>query len=191
MDRKSIITLPHVSLRTRSKKVSHVDEKIHKIVKDMQSATLDWEEHRKHELGVALAAVQVNKLVKLIVLRSNTEDKADTNFDVLINPEIIRKSDDITLDYEGCLSIPDVYGLVPRANKVKVKALNTKGQEIRLHATGMMARTLQHEIDHTYGTLFIDHIKDDTQAFFKLDESGELIPLDYEKDVKDNENLWQ
>lgn len=183
--------MPHASLRTRSKKVSHVDAEIDKIIKNMQLATLDWEKHREHELGVALAAVQINQLYKIIVLRSNTEDKADTHFDVLINPEIIRKSDDITLGYEGCLSIPDVYGLVPRANKVKIKALNTQGQEVRVNAEGFMARTLQHEIDHLYGKLFIDHIKGDEQAFFRLDEQGELIPLDYDKDVKNNANLWK
>lgn len=60
----------------------------------MQSATLDWEKHRKHELGVALAAVQINKLIRVIIIRNSTEDKADKSFTVLINPEIVKKEGD-------------------------------------------------------------------------------------------------
>ncbi len=92
-------------------------------------------------------------------------------------------------DYEGCLSIKNVYGLVPRYDKVRVKALNISGKPIKLSATGFLSRIFQHEIDHTNGKLFIDHIKDDPDAFFMLTSDGKLEKLDYQKVISDEE-LW-
>ena len=94
------------------------------------------------------------------------------------------------MDYEGCLSIPDIYGKVPRYNKVKVKALDTNLNKIELTASGFLARVFQHEIDHTNGIVFIDHIKDNPDAFYILDTSGKLIKQDYEQ-IKKNTTLWQ
>jgi peptide deformylase len=94
-------------------------------------------------------------------------------------------------DFEGCLSIKNIYGRVPRYDKVKVKALDLSGKELRLSAEGFLARVLQHEIDHTKGTVFIDHIKDKVEAFFELKDDGSLEPLDYEKQIKNNKTLWQ
>ena len=98
--------------------------------------------------------------------------------------------DRVVADYEGCLSIKNVYGLVPRHSKVRVKALDLNGEEIRLTAEGFLARVFQHEIDHTNGIVFIDHIKDDPQAFFVLTDEGKLEPKDYEQDIKNNTDLW-
>lgn len=183
MNRHDIITLPHPSLRQRSKRIGFVNDSILKIIEDMRSATLDWEKHRKHELGVALAAVQINQLVRLIIIRNNLDDKADKTFTVLINPEIVKQEGEPVYDHEGCLSVKDIYGFVPRFPKVKVRALNPTGHEVRLTATDFMARILQHEIDHLNGTLFIDHIKDQPTAFYRLTQSGELEPLNYEQDI--------
>lgn len=183
MTQNDIITLPHPSLRQRSKRITFVNETILEVVEDMQSATLDWEKHRKHELGVALAAVQINKLIRVIIIRNSTEDKADKSFTVLINPEIVKKEGDPVYEYEGCLSVKDIYGFVPRFPKVKVRALSPTGHEVRITATDFMARTLQHEIDHTEGKLFIDHIKDEPTAFYRLTSEGELEPLNYEQDI--------
>jgi len=110
---------------------------------------------------------------------------------VYINPEIVKLEGEVTEDYEGCLSVRDVYGKVPRHSKVKLKALDLNGKQFRATAEGFMARIFQHEIDHTNGIVFIDHIKDMSEAFFKLKADGELEPLDYEKDVKDNADLWE
>ena len=93
-------------------------------------------------------------------------------------------------DYEGCLSVPDVYGKVPRNTKVRVKALDEEGREFRVTAEGFLARIFQHEIDHTNGVVFIDHIKDNLRAFFRLRQDGHLEELDYEKDVLANSILW-
>jgi peptide deformylase len=190
MDKDSIITLPHSSLRQKSKKVPFISEEIHKLVKDMTVATIDWEDSRKHEVSVALAAVQVNALKRVVIIRNNFNDKTDQTFSVFINPEIVKLDGEVEEDYEGCLSIKNIYGLVPRYTKVKIKAQNLKGKPIRLTATGFLARVFQHEIDHTNGVLFIDHIKENSSAFFKLDDSGKLESLDYKSSIKNNLEIW-
>jgi len=187
--KNDIITLPHASLRTRSKKVGYISDETHKLIEDMKSATLDWEASRKHEVGVALAAVQINNLSRVVIVRNDFENTKDKTFTVLINPEITKYEGEMTPDYEGCLSIKNLYGFVPRYNKVKVKAIDEEGREFRMTAEGFVARILQHEIDHTNGIVYIDHIKEDKEAFFKLDEEGHLHPLDYEPVIKDS-LLW-
>lgn len=188
--KEDIISLPHKSLRQRSTKIGFIGDDVHKLIDDMKSATLDWEDSREHELGVALAAVQINELKRVVVIREDFEDKKNRNFIVFINPEITKKEGDIVEDYEGCLSIKDIYGKVPRHNKVKVKALDISGNEFRVTAEGFLARIFQHEIDHTNGIVFIDHIKDDPDAFYRLASDGKLEKLDYEQSVANNKELF-
>ncbi|MBL8121748.1 peptide deformylase [Candidatus Saccharibacteria bacterium] len=185
-----LITLPNPHLRERSKKIGFVGDEVHQLIADMEKATLDWEDTREHEVGVALAAVQIDSLLRVVVVRNNFEDKSDRTFRVFINPEITKYEGEITSDYEGCLSIKNVYGLVPRHSKVRVRALNEHGKEIRLTAEGFLARVFQHEIDHTNGIVFIDHIKDDENAFYVLADDGKLVPKDYHAGIKDNAELW-
>jgi peptide deformylase len=151
---------------------------------------LDWENSRPHEISAAISAIQIDKPVRVVVIRSDFDDKEISEFIPLINPEIVKLEGEITKDYEGCLSVPDVYGLVPRHSKVRIKALDHEGNEVRFKADGFLARILQHEIDHINGVVFIDHIKNDRDAFYELDEKGELRPLDYEKRIKNNRILW-
>ena len=73
---------------------------------------------------------------------------------------------------------------------MRIKALDANGNEVRIKAEGFLARVLQHEIDHTNGVVFIDHIKDQTDAFYRLNDKGELDPLDYDTYVKNNTDLW-
>ena len=105
-------------------------------------------------------------------------------------PEVIKTEGKTLYDYEGCLSVPTIYGKVPRPAKARIKAVLEDGTEVRLKAQDFLARTLLHEIDHLNGILFIDHIKDQTDAFYKLDDKGDLVPLDYDKYIKDNKELW-
>jgi peptide deformylase len=188
MTRNDIITLPNPHLRDRSTRVLAINEKIKTLIADMESATLDWEEHRPHELGVALAAVQVDKLERVVVIRNDFNDKQNRTFTVLINPKVVKYEGEIVYDHEGCLSVPDVYGLVPRHNKVKVHALDENGNEVTVKAEGFLARVLQHEIDHTNGKVFIDHIKHQ-DAFFVLTKDGKLKKVAHEAVLK-NRLLW-
>ncbi|MEI7682941.1 MAG: peptide deformylase [Candidatus Saccharibacteria bacterium] len=185
-----IITLPNEHLRKPSRKIGLVTQDIVQLIADMEAATLDWEDSRDHEVGVALAAVQIDHLYRVVVIRSNFDDKNDRSFQVFINPEVTKHEGELVEDYEGCLSIKDIYGKVKRYNKVRVKALDINGHEFRVTAEGFLARVFQHEIDHTKGKVFIDQIKDKPEAFFKLNDQGKLEALDYDKDVKDNRLLW-
>lgn len=188
--KENIITLPNPHLRQRSQRVGVIDDQIKQLIKDMEAATLDWEDSRQHEVGVALAAVQIDSLYRVVVVRNNFDDKNDRTFITLINPEITKLEGELEEDFEGCLSILDTYGKVKRHNKVRVKALDANGRPIRITAEGFLARVLQHEIDHTNGVVFVDHLKDQKDAFYRLSESGKLEPLDYDTVIKGNKILW-
>jgi peptide deformylase len=189
MTKDDIIALPNPHLRQKSKRVGVITDKITQIVHDMQEATINWDQSRAHETGVALAAVQIDQLYKIVVVRNDYNDKDNHEFTVFINPEITKREGEVRADFEGCLSVPNVYGKVPRHNKVKVKALDIDGKQFRVTAEGFLARIFQHEIDHCNGIVFIDHIKGDPEAFFRLDDEGKLQPLEY-KDVEKNPILW-
>lgn len=191
MTKEDIIALPNPHLRQKSRRVGVITDEIRQVVREMEEATIDWDQSRAHESGVALAAVQIDRLYKIVVVRNDYNDKDNHEFTVFINPEITKLEGEIKADFEGCLSVPDIYGKVPRHTKVRVRALGLNGKQFRVTAEGFLARIFQHEIDHCNGIVFIDHIKGDPEAFFRLNEEGKLEPQDYEKDVKDNTILWQ
>ncbi|MBH1956643.1 peptide deformylase [Candidatus Saccharibacteria bacterium] len=190
MKKEDIITLPNAHLREKSAKIHIVTDETHTLVKDMKSAALDWEDSRPHEISAALAAVQIDRLERAVIVRSDFDDKNTRDFTVLLNPEIVKYEGSIVEDYEGCLSVSKVYGKVPRHSKIRIKALDEDGSEVRFKAEGFLARVIQHEIDHTNGIVFIDHIRDKKDAFYTLDEKGELQPLDYDTHIA-NSNLFE
>ena len=190
MNIEKIITLPDIRLRKKSSKVNTVATDINKLIEIMTNTALNWENSRPHEISAAISAVQIGHMQQVIIIRSDFDDKSIRNFTTLINPKIVKYEGEIIKDYEGCLSVPEVYGLVPRYNKIRVKALDANGNEIRFKSSGFLARIIQHEIDHVNGIVFIDHIRDTKDAFYKLDEEGELKPLDYEKHIRNNDVLW-
>jgi len=190
MTKDDIITLPHSDLREKSTKVTVVSSDTLSLIDDMTAAALDWEASRPHEISAALAAVQIDALQRVVIVRSDFEDKENNHFTALINPEIVKYEGHIVEDYEGCLSVKDIYGKVPRHSKIRIKALNIDGQEIRFKADGFLARVIQHEIDHTNGIVFIDLIKEKEDAFYHLNNDGELEPLNYDEHIKDNHILW-
>ncbi len=190
MTRDDIITLPNSHLRQKSAKIHVVTDDVIKLADDMTSAALNWEDSRPHEISAALAAVQVDKLERVVIVRADFDNKSTRKFVTLINPEIVKYEGEVVEDFEGCLSVKGIYGKVPRHNKVRVKATSLDGEEIRMKAEGFLARVLQHEIDHCNGMVFIDHIKDKKDAFYTLDKKGELRPLDYDKDIAENSILW-
>ncbi|MBO5651882.1 MAG: peptide deformylase, partial [Selenomonas sp.] len=101
--------------------------------------------------GVGLAAPQVGKNIRLVVIDCQDEH----GLLELINPKITFKEGEV-VDTEGCLSVPEIYGEVARAAKVKVEFMNRRGKIQHLTATGLLARCIQHELDHLEGQLFID-----------------------------------
>ena len=185
-----IITTPDPRLREKSEKVGEITPEILDIIAKMRKLSLDWEKEHPYELSAAMAAPQMGINKRIIIVRDDMEDKKKATFTALINPVVIRAEGKIHKDYEGCLSVPKIYGLVPRPSKARIKAKLEDGTEVRIKATDDLARVLLHEIDHLDGILFIDHIKNEKDAFFEMDDKGELIPVDYEKQIKDNKQLF-
>lgn len=190
MKKEAIITLPNAHLRQKSARIHVITDGTKQLANDMIDATLDWEDSRPYEIGAALAAVQIDRLEKVVIIRSDFDDKENSDFTVLINPEVIKAEGELIYEHEGCLSVRGIYGLVPRHSKIRVKALDINGNEVRIKAEGFLARVIQHEIDHTNGIVFIDHIKGEKEAFFTLTDQGDLEKLDYEKHIKNSDILW-
>jgi len=143
----NILKYPDKRLRTIAKPVFSVDETIKHQVKDMFETMYEAP-------GIGLAATQVNFHQRIIVI--DISDQCNEPI-CLINPEVIEKSGEIQCE-EGCLSVPDYYENVIRANDIKVQAINQHGETFELEASEMLSVCIQHEIDHLDGILFVDHL---------------------------------
>ena len=142
-----ILKYPDKRLRTIAKPVQEVNSEIKKQVKDMFETMYDAP-------GIGLAATQVNFHQRLIVIDISEECNQPL---CLINPEIIEKNGEIEYE-EGCLSVPNYYENVKRANEIKVSALNEHGQPFEIDADETLAVCIQHEMDHLKGKLFVDYL---------------------------------
>ena len=131
-------------LKQVSVPVERVDKKLKKLMDDMAETMYEND-------GVGLAAPQIGQNIRLVVIDCQDEH----GLLELINPVITFKEGEV-VDTEGCLSVPDIYGEVTRAAKVKVEFMNRRGKRQHLTATGLLARCIQHELDHLEGQLFID-----------------------------------
>jgi len=107
--------------------------------------------------GIGLAAIQIGIPRRLLVIDLAKEGETPNPLFVA-NPEIVWQSETLSDYEEGCLSIPDFYEMVSRPSEIKVRFLDRQGDAVELHATGLLATCLQHEIDHLNGILFVDHI---------------------------------
>jgi len=143
----NILHFPDPRLRNQAKPVEQVDESVTKLVDDMLETMYEAP-------GIGLAATQVNDLRRVIVI--DVSEESDQPL-CLINPEILEMDGEESMD-EGCLSVPGVYEKVVRADKVKIKALNKKGEYFKMEAEGLLAVCIQHEMDHLDGKLFIDYL---------------------------------
>jgi len=141
-------------LRQKSQPVEHLTKEVRDLIIQMKKIM-------ENNNGVGLAAPQINVSLRVIVC------EVDNKFYAFINPEIIKSSKKASSIEEGCLSLPDIYGEVKRPERIILKAINSNGKKIKLKAFGLLARIIQHEIDHLNGILFIDKakniIKDTTQ----------------------------
>jgi len=148
MARLSILRYPDPRLYTVARPVADVDDRIRRLVDDMLETMYEAE-------GVGLAATQVDVHERVIVI--DTSEARDTPL-VLINPELIEKSDEMTLGDEGCLSVPEIYDKVPRHARVKVRARDRSGETRELAAEGLLSVAVQHEMDHLLGKVFVDYL---------------------------------
>jgi peptide deformylase len=187
LKKEDIITLPNAHLRQASETVADVnDPKIVELIDDMLEVVLDWEASRKHEVAVGLAAVQVDRLVRIAIVREDFDDYRNKNFFVMINPEIVKLEGLPVIEPEGCLSVKNMYGKVARYPKVKFKYTDRNGNQVEQTAKGFFARVVQHEIDHLDGTLYVDRVTNPEDSFFRLTASGDMVKLSYDEIKKDN-----
>ncbi len=150
MSVRDIVILPDPMLRQVSKPVAAIDAGVRKLWDDMV-------ETMYAAPGIGLAAVQVGAPRRLLVADLSKEGE-ERNPLFIANPEIIWSSETLGEYEEGCLSIPEFYEMVTRPQEVKVRYLDRQGEPREIHAAGLLATCLQHEIDHLNGILFIDYI---------------------------------
>jgi peptide deformylase len=148
---RDILKIPDKRLRLVSEPVKRVDAGIRALADDMFETMYDAP-------GIGLAAIQIGVAKRVVVMDLSKKEEDPHEPLVLINPEIAWASDEKSVHEEGCLSIPDYYEEVERPMLVKVKYLDLDGKPQEIEANGLLATCLQHEIDHTNGVLFIDHI---------------------------------
>jgi len=146
-----IVTFPQAVLRLKAKPVKTFDKEFQTLVDDML-------ETMRQAPGVGLAAPQVGESIQLVVVEFGDEEDETVpkKVTVLVNPEIVKTSEEVVTDVEACLSVPELAGEVERFEKITVKTQDRFGQQRKLTATGWLARIFQHEIDHLNGVLYID-----------------------------------
>jgi peptide deformylase len=155
MTLRKIVTLPDTVLRRKAHTVAKFDKNLHMLIDDMV-------ETMREAPGVGLAAPQIGLSERIIVIeyyeREEDEEKEDAPKKVwaVLNPEIIKASEEKLMGVEGCLSIPGLVGEVERHAAVHVKGMNRHGKPTKIKAEGWLARIFQHEIDHLNGVLFTD-----------------------------------
>ncbi|MBB5214779.1 peptide deformylase [Parapusillimonas granuli] len=143
-----ILRYPDPRLHKVAKPVQVVDDRIRQLVRDMA-------ETMYAAPGVGLAATQVDVHERVVVIDVS---EGGNELIVLINPEIIWKSEEKQVYEEGCLSVPGVYDEVERAARIRVRALNEKGESYEFDAEGLLAVCVQHELDHLLGKVFVEYL---------------------------------
>lgn len=143
-----ILQYPDPKLRTVAKPVTQFDAALEQLAADMLETMYDSN-------GVGLAATQVDVHQRILVM--DTSESRDQPV-IVVNPQIVWRSEEKAVGEEGCLSIPGIYDSVERHAAVKVEAVDAKGQALTIDAQGLQAVCLQHEIDHLDGKLFIDYL---------------------------------
>jgi peptide deformylase len=152
-----VARMGHPVLRGKARPLEKAEIKspiVQKLIDDMIDTMAEYH-------GVGLAAPQVHQAVRIFIAALDDDDERDGEPEPLaiINPEITLVGSDVVEDWEGCLSIPDVRGRVPRAREIKVRAFDRKGARIELSAHDFPARVIQHETDHLDGVLFLDRMR--------------------------------
>lgn len=148
---REIVVVPHDVLRRKARKVTDFGS-------DFQTLIDDMIETMRAAPGVGLAGPQVNVPLRVIVVEFGDEndEEAPPQLYIVVNPEIQKKSSEMVVGTEGCLSIPGLAGDVERHERVVVKGQSRRGQPLKLKASGWLARIFQHEVDHLDGILFTD-----------------------------------
>ena len=175
---KTVLIDPNPILAKKAQKVSEITDEIKNVAQDL----LDTVKVAKNPEGAGLSAPQIGVSKRIAVVRNFFDDpihpeEVHSDDTVLINPKIASHSIETDLDWEGCLSVPDCYGMVERFKKIKVTAKDLDGNILKIKADGFFARTIQHEIDHLDGVLFTSKVFGETITQKELDEKIEQEKL--------------
>jgi peptide deformylase len=172
----------HPVLREKAREVTREEL----LSPEIQRLMLDMVDTMRDAPGVGLAAPQVYEKLRIITVEVNAASEEDQAIPllILVNPVIVEASRAKVKDWEGCLSIPDLRGIVPRHRKVAVRALNPQGQAFTVEAEGYLARILQHEIDHLDGVLFLDRMEDFQSLTFLKEFHRYWIESDEDPDAE-------
>ena len=169
-----IFKLGSETLRTEAKRISKVDNKLRDLARDMLQSMYSAK-------GIGLAGPQVGISKELLVIDINFEDSAAEPL-ILINPEITAFGSTLNTYEEGCLSIPGVYLNVVRPSTIKLKFRDEMGRPRKMNADGLLARCIQHEVDHLRGILFVDRVTSNEELKKELVKGGynmkDVLPLD-------------
>ena len=149
MAARSVVTYGNPFLKRRAREIKDINGSVKRLAEEMF-------ETLERSRGVGLAAPQVGVPLRLIVLSIPNEDGTRWKC-VIVNPELVSKNGKITSE-EGCLSIPGIYEEITRAEEVEVKGLDLEGKEIRVKGRGLLAKAVQHELDHIDGVLIVDRL---------------------------------
>jgi peptide deformylase len=147
---REIIVIPDPRLKLVSEPVATVDSRVRRLADDMLETMYDAP-------GIGLAAIQIAEPQRIVTIDLARKEEPKKPV-VLINPEIVWRSDEVSVYEEGCLSIPEYYEEVERPAKCRVRYLDLDGKAQELDCEGLMATCVQHEVDHLNGVLFIDYL---------------------------------
>lgn len=165
MAQQKIITVPNKILKQKSKPVKKIDKKIKEIIKNLKDTVKDTSDPE----GIGLSAVQINKLVRIFIAKINN------HFEIFINPKITFSKKTLAqilpkkkLLFEGCLSVPKIYGFIDRPYQIQVEWKNEKDKIKKQTFKGKESICLQHEIDHLNGILFVEKVFGQNSKLYKL-----------------------
>jgi peptide deformylase len=145
---RTILRYPDSRLHTVARPVAAVDDRVRRLIDDMLETMYDAD-------GIGLAATQVDVHERVVVIDVSEQRNVPR---VLVNPEIVWRSDELVMTEEGCLSVPTIYDSVQRSARVRVRALDRDGALSEFEADGLLAVCVQHELDHLLGKVFVDYL---------------------------------
>ena len=164
MPTREILICGDPVLRKKATRIREITDDLVRLIEELTATMMEAP-------GVGLAAPQVGESVRAIVVRPDVDE--DSEVMCLINPEIVQRSDENEEGLEGCLSLPTLHGTVARSAAVTARGLDLSGETITVEAEGLLARALQHEIDHLDGVLFLDLVEPESLGWLVPDEKEE------------------
>lgn len=184
---KKVILDPHPTLHQKCKEVNPKSKEVKELLATMRATLKEWEEGEDRYVSVGLAAPQINEPYQVVLVRSDFNNYDKKDFYALINPEITKYEGAPFYEDESCMSVHGIHAKVPRYPKIKVKALDEDGNELKFTARGYEAKVIQHEVDHINGLLFLDRALSQEQGGYfqqynpKTNQMQDLTPAELQK----------